>query len=150
MESPERTNTKLSWSELKSVVTDLRRQLSTLSTMVPTTISFRSLEDGRTRIYFLSTPQNAWETTLLYADVPNIDQPMSLRLQWQPVIESNFPSLSVGNKFSREEQLLWERKRLATWGINTYEMHNQSGKIIFPASSNLFQCVDNEYLVKSN
>jgi dipeptidyl-peptidase 9 len=141
----ERTGNKLSWSELKGVVSDLRRQLSSLSTMIPTAVSFRTLQDGRTRIYFLSTPQNGWETTLLFADVPNISQPTSLRLQWQCVIESNFPSLSSTNKFSREEQLLWERKRLATWGINTYEIHSESGKIIFPAFSSLFQCIDNGY-----
>lgn len=138
---------KLSWTELKGVVSDLRRQLSSLSIMVPTCISFRTLQDGRTRIYFLGTPQNGRETTLLYADVPNSSQPTSLRLQWQCVIESNFPSLLSTNKFSREEQLLWERKRLTTWGINTYEIHSESGKIVFPAASSLFQCIDSGYLV---
>lgn len=138
---------KLTWTELKAVVSDLRRQLSSLSTMVPSSISFRTLPDGRTRIYFLSTPQNGWEATLLYADVPNSSQPTSLRLQWQCVIEANFPSLSSTNKFSREEQLLWERKRLTTWGINTYEIHSDSGKIIFPAASSLFQCIDSGYSV---
>ncbi|KAJ8913762.1 hypothetical protein NQ315_002442 [Exocentrus adspersus] len=136
---------KLSWSELKSVVSDLRRQLSSLSTMVPSSITFRTLQDGRTRIYFLSTPQNGWETTLLFADVPNTTQPTSLRLQWQCVIESNFPSISSSNKYSREEQLLWERKRMTTWGINSYEIHSDSGKIVFPAASSLFQCIDSGY-----
>lgn len=139
------TNSRLSWSELKGVVNDLRRQLSSLSTMVPTSISFRTLQDGRTRIYFLSTPQNGWEMTLLYADVPNCNQATSLRLQWNCVIEANFPSLSSTNKFSREEQLLWERKRLATWGITSYELHSESGKIVFPAASSLFQCLDSGY-----
>ncbi|CAG9836464.1 unnamed protein product [Diabrotica balteata] len=139
----EKDDRKLSWSELKGVVSDLRRQLSSLSTMVPSSITFRTLQDGRSRIYFLSTPQNGWETTLLFADVPNTIQPTSLRLQWQCVIESNFPSISSTNKFSREEQLLWERKRMTTWGINSYEIHSESGKIVFPAASSLFQCVDN-------
>lgn len=58
------------WSELKTVVNDLRRQLSSLSTMIPMNINFRTLSDGRTRIYFLSTPPSGWETTLLYADIP--------------------------------------------------------------------------------
>lgn len=49
---------KLSWSELRALVSELRRQLSSLSTMVPTSFTFRTLQDGRTRIYFLSTPQN--------------------------------------------------------------------------------------------
>lgn len=138
---------KLSWSELKGVVSDLRRQLSSLSTMIPTSVSFRTLQDGRTRIYFLSTPQNGWETTLLYADVPNSDHASGLRLQWQSVIEANFPSLSTTNKFSREELLLWERKRLATWGITSYELHSDTGKLVFPAASSLFQCIDTGFSV---
>lgn len=142
-------NRKLTWSELKSVVNDLRRQLASLSTMVPSSITFRTLPDGRTRIYFLSTPQNGWEATLLYADVPNCSQPANMRLQWQCVIESNFPSLSSGTKYSKEEQLLWERKRLTTWGINSYEIHSGTGKIVFPAAGSLFQCVDNGYMVKT-
>lgn len=60
---------KKTWSELKSVVSDLRRSLSGLSSMVPMNVHFRTLSDGRTRIYFLSTPPNGWETTLLYADI---------------------------------------------------------------------------------
>ncbi|XP_065157715.1 dipeptidyl peptidase 9-like [Atheta coriaria] len=141
----ESADCKLSWSELKNVVTDLRRQLSSLSTMVPTNVSFRQLHDGRTRIYFLSTPQNGWESTLLFADVPNENPNASLTLQWHCVIESNFPTVSASIRYSREEQLLWERKRLATWGINWYEIHSASGKIVFPANSSLFQCIDNGY-----
>lgn len=136
---------KLTWPELRAVVSELRRQLSNLSTMIPTAFTFRTLQDGRTRIYFLSTPHNGWETTLLFADIPNSNQPISLRLQWQCVLESNFPCISSCNRSSLEEQLLWERKRLATWGINSYEIHEDSGKIVFPAASSLFQCVDNGF-----
>lgn len=62
---------KKSWSELKREVCELRRQLGRLSIPVPTSISFRTLEDGRTRIYFLSTPSNGWENTLFYVDIGN-------------------------------------------------------------------------------
>lgn len=169
VELAENEDKKLSWSELKEVVNSLRKQLSSLSTMVPTNVTFRTLPDaGVTRIYFLSAPQNGWETTLLFVDVPTATTtglpgtattcnspftcggsgltaaPPTIRLQWHCVIESNFPTIYT-NKFSREEQLLWERKRMANWGINTYEMHEASGKIIFPASSSLFQCVDSGY-----
>ncbi|XP_019758417.1 dipeptidyl peptidase 9 [Dendroctonus ponderosae] len=135
---------KLTWPELRAVVSELRRQLSSLSTMVPTDFTFRTLQDGRTRIYFLSSPHHGWETTLLFADILNTNQPAGLRLQWQYVLESNFPCISSG-KSSREEQLMWERKRLATWGINSYEIHEDSGKIVFPTASSLFQCVDSGY-----
>lgn len=141
------TESKLSWCELKGVVNDLRRQLSSLSTMIPTCVSFRALQDGRTRIYFLSTPHNGWETTLIYADVPNSDHSPGMKLQWHSGIEANFPSLSTSNKFSREELLLWERKRLATWGITSYELHSESGKLVFPAASSLFQCTDTGFSV---
>lgn len=61
---------KKSWSELKGEVCELRRQLACLSVPVPTSVSFRTLRsDGRTRIYFLSTPSNGWEMTLLYVDL---------------------------------------------------------------------------------
>lgn len=60
---------KKSWSEIKATVNDIRKQLSNLSSMVPTNIQFRTLSDGRVRCYFLSTPPNAWETTLLYIDI---------------------------------------------------------------------------------
>lgn len=61
---------KKTWSELKESVTDLRKQLSRLATMIPMNIEFRQLTDGRTRVYFLSMPPNGWETTLLCTDIP--------------------------------------------------------------------------------
>lgn len=63
------SNGKRTRAELKTVVTELRRQLGSLSNMIPLNINFRTLSDGRTRIYFLSIPRNGWETTLLYADI---------------------------------------------------------------------------------
>lgn len=60
---------KKTWLELKESVTELRKQLSRLSTMVPMNIQFRKLSDSRTRIYFLGTPPNGWETTLLCTDI---------------------------------------------------------------------------------
>lgn len=64
---------KKTWSELKESVSETRKQLSRLSTMVPTNIVFRQLSDGRTRIYFLGMPPNGWETTLLCTDItPNM------------------------------------------------------------------------------
>ncbi|XP_045465826.1 dipeptidyl peptidase 9 [Harmonia axyridis] len=146
MDSEPAGTSKLSWNELKGVVGDVRRQLSNLSSsLLPSSISFRTLKDGKTRIYFLSIPQNCWETTLMYTDVPNTSQPNSMKLPWQFVIESNFPNQGHIRKHSREEQLLCERKRMASWGINTYELHSESGKIIFPAHSSLYQCSDNGY-----
>lgn len=70
LHAPSIEHRKKSWSELKESVTDLRKQLSRLATMIPMNIEFRRLSDGRTRIYFLSTPPKGWETTLLCTDIP--------------------------------------------------------------------------------
>ena len=65
------------------------------------------------------------------------------RLKWHRIVDTNF-LLTAAGKFSREEQLQWERKRLATWGITSYELHPESGKLVFPAASSLFQCTDSD------
>ncbi|CAK1554434.1 unnamed protein product [Leptosia nina] len=129
---------KYSWAEVRQAVHDLRKELSSLSTMVPIAICFRRLANGKTRVYFLRTPQNGWEITLLYTDVLPTIQPSNARLDWKPLIESNLALDVSSGKWSREEQLLWERQRVAAWGIASYELHQQSGRVLFPCASSLF------------
>lgn len=135
---------KKTWSEIRQTVCDFRHRLSTVSVMSISHVSFRRLLNGKTRVYFLSAPVNEFET-LLYVDLPN--QSVAGQLPWQPLIESNFPSVIMSGRYSREEQLLSERKRLTTFGITSYEINSESGRIVFPAASTLFQCNDNEYSV---
>ncbi|XP_060809111.1 dipeptidyl peptidase 9 isoform X3 [Amyelois transitella] len=129
---------KYTWAEVRQAVHDLRKELSSLSTMVPMAISFRKLSNGKTRIYFLRTPQNGWEITLLYTDITPSAQPNSARLDWKPLIESNVALGVASGKWSREEQLLWERQRVAAWGIASYELHPKTGRVLFPCASSLF------------
>lgn len=129
---------KYSWAEVRQAVHDLRKELSSLSTMVPMAISFRKLSNGKMRIYFLRTPQNGWEITLLYTDVTPTQQPNNTRLDWKPLIESNVALGVTSGKWSREEQLLWERQRVAAWGIASYELHAKTGRVLFPCASSLF------------
>ncbi|XP_026743908.1 dipeptidyl peptidase 9 isoform X1 [Trichoplusia ni] len=129
---------RYSWAEVRQAVHDLRKELSCLSTMVPIAISFRKLGNGKTRIYFLRNPQNGWEITLLYTDVTPSQQTNNSRLDWKPLIESNVALGVTSGKWSREEQLLWERQRVAAWGIASYELHQSSGRIMFPCASSLF------------
>ncbi|XP_078040146.1 dipeptidyl peptidase 9 [Augochlora pura] len=141
------TVNRKTWSELRTIVSELRRRLSGVSAVsVPGCISFRSLPDGRTRIYFLSSLNNRWETTLLYVDIADFDLANGHLLHWQPVIEANFQTVSSTKILSREEQLLWERKRLVTCGITSYEIHPESGKLVFPAASSLYQCIDTGFM----
>lgn len=137
---------KKTWSELKTIVNEMRRQMSSLSSMFPMNVNFRTLSDGRTRVYFLSPPPaNGWDTVLFYADVPASDTENRTpnRLEWHPVLEPIVSPLSISN--SREVQLLLERKRLSIWGITSYELHKSSGKIVFPACNTLYQCLDTGY-----
>lgn len=71
---------KYSWAEVRQAVHDLRKELCSLSTMVPMAISFRKLSNGKMRIYFLRIPQHGWEVTLLYTDVTPSNQPSEARL----------------------------------------------------------------------
>lgn len=80
----------------------------------------------------------------------NVSFYLFYRLQWQLLLEPSIPNLASSNTYAREFQLLLERKRLSTWGITTYELHKKSGRIIFPASSLLFQCLDTGYNVSAN
>ncbi|XP_055541148.1 dipeptidyl peptidase 9 [Wyeomyia smithii] len=144
--APSGSGRKKSWSELKSIVNDTRRQMSSLASMFPMSVNFRTLSDGRTRVYFLSSPpSNGWDTVLFYTDVPasETDSCAPMRLEWHPVLEPIVSPLSTNN--SREVQLLLERKRLSIWGITSYELHKASGKIVFPACNTLYQCLDTGY-----
>ncbi|BFF88851.1 dipeptidyl peptidase 9 [Drosophila madeirensis] len=58
-----------SWAENKIIVQEMRKKLSPLSSMVPTNVQFRHLSDGRARCYFVGSPPQNWETTLLFADI---------------------------------------------------------------------------------
>lgn len=44
--------------------------------------------------------------------------------------------------YSREEELLRERKRLGVFGITSYDFHSESGLFLFQASNSLFHCRD--------
>lgn len=44
--------------------------------------------------------------------------------------------------YSREEELLRERKRLGAFGITSYDYHAQTGLFLFQASNSLFYCQD--------
>ncbi|KAL0853091.1 hypothetical protein ABMA27_012861, partial [Loxostege sticticalis] len=129
---------RYTWAEVRQAVHDLRKELSSLATMVPMAISFRKLGNGKTRIYFLRTPQNGWEITLLYTDITPSTQATNARLEWKPLIESNVALGVTSGKWSREEQLLLERQRVAAWGIASYELHPASGRVLFPCASSLF------------
>ncbi|KAL7017779.1 hypothetical protein ACKWTF_010525 [Chironomus riparius] len=132
---------KKSWDELKTVVNDIRKKFSSLSCAIPTNIQIRELADGRLRIYFLCA-QSKYDT-LLYVDINSTTSNSETQLlQWKPVLDGSIGTNLTSMKASRELQLLLERKRLPALGINSYEFHQKSGKIIFQACNSLYMCLD--------
>lgn len=62
---------KCSWTELKTIVSDLRREIATISSLQPMQISFRRMSNGRVRIYYLVNSPDCWGIPLLYVNVPS-------------------------------------------------------------------------------
>ncbi|KFM80749.1 Dipeptidyl peptidase 9, partial [Stegodyphus mimosarum] len=141
---------KKTWLELRQEVRNVRRQLSNISAKIPNCFEFKEMfsenESRFYRIYFLSTVSSGRETTLLYCDVP-VDCIKSKveTFQWQPLLESSFQTYHPQGRFSREEQLQWERKRLVMWGITSFDFQPSIGRFVFPACGAVFYC-DDDYL----
>ena len=137
------------WSDLKSRVRTIRRDLSSLAVRVPSSFTFRSLSpDGSvTRLYFLATTQMGRETTLLYVDIRDegaiANSVGEKHLMWNSLIEPSFQSMSASvGRVSKEEELQLERKRCVSWGITSYEIDCKTGSFIFPAAGTLFGATD--------
>jgi len=96
-----------SWAENKMVVQEMRKKMCNLSSMVPTNVQFRHLSDGRARCYFLGTPPQGWETTLLFADINLLQtEEQQLLVQRLEASESvaGSPTLSAGSPTSSSQQ----------------------------------------------
>jgi len=133
MSSPPRAP---SWAELRQTVRDVRSHFSTKGLRTPSGLNFRKINEN-TRLYFVSEPHFKRDTSLLYVDLPS-PHPAP---PWNPLLEAGFQSLP--SNVSKEEQLMWERKKVSTWGITSYDIHLSSGRVIFPAGGSLYYCVDN-------
>lgn len=131
-------NGQPSWSELRQTVRDVRSHFSSRGFRTPSCLTFRRSGD-HIRLYFLSEPASKRDTSLLYVDLPattgSVHSP-----SWCPLIESGFQV--IPGPVSKEEQLLWERKKCASWGITSYDLEPKSGRIVFPTGGSLYFCVD--------
>lgn len=124
-----------SWPELRQTVRDVRTHFSTRGLRTPSGITFRRVNET-TRLYFVSEPHFKRDTSLLCVDLPS-PHPAP---PWAPLLEAGFQSLP--NSVSKEELLMWERKKVSSWGITSYDIHLESGRILFPAGGSLYYCMD--------
>ncbi|XP_064470820.1 dipeptidyl peptidase 9-like [Ornithodoros turicata] len=138
------------WSEMRQMVRQVRCQLYSTASRVPSNVAFRSITDERglpaMRLYFLSSLASGREITLHYADVSEAhetseDGGAQRRVSsWKPLLESKFHAVHHFGRLSREEQLHWERKRLMMWGITSFD--HLDGMFVFPAGGSVFYCDD--------
>ena len=134
---------------MKSHVRTMRRDLSGLSARVPTYFSFRNIEHGQTRLYFVASTQVGHESSIFHVDIKNDDVSSTASnamgsvplLTWKQLIHSSF-QMGSSRVSSREEELQLERKRCASFGVSTYEIHYGTGSFVFPAAGSLYTFVD--------
>lgn len=134
---------KLSWDGLRQAIKKSHKSASYISQKSPHTFTFRNVQTAtgvQSRLYFLGVPAGTRENTLLYSDIPEQAEG-SRRLEWKPLLEGLHSSPTHG-QFSKEEQLLRERKRLRAFGITAYDYDGLTGSFAFPVSSSLFTAKD--------
>lgn len=133
---------KRSWRELHRAVKQTRALQQNFVNRIPHSFTF-----SKGKLYFLALPKGSRENTLHYIDLPEQRHNEANSLtdlitipNWNPVLDAF--KISPFSGFSREEQLLRERKRLGSFGITSYEFDQSSQKFLFPASNGLYTCSD--------
>ncbi|XP_069481214.1 dipeptidyl peptidase 8 [Ambystoma mexicanum] len=133
---------RYSWSQLRKLLADTRRYHSYMVSKAPHDFIFVQRKDSEgphsDRLYYLAMSGENRENTLLYSDIPkNIDWEAALMLAWKPLLDS-FPAMPDYRTYSREEELLRERKRIGTVGIAAFDYHRESGTFLFQAGSGIY------------
>lgn len=128
------SNRKHTWKDLQFAVRATRSVQQKLVNRIPNSFTF----SGH-RLYFLAAPSNSRENTIQYVDVPGGGCSTGECLEWTTLLHLETRRFSG---FSREEQLMRERKRLGSFGITSYDYHSDSGRFLFAASNKLHTCVD--------
>ncbi|KAH9514886.1 dipeptidylpeptidase [Bulinus truncatus] len=146
---------KKTWQELRNAARETRKMITRISPSPPSNFQFRNIsngiEDPFTRLYFLGVSEKGRDSTLLKVDIddslnpePGGEQGQSSTFWILPVFERQPATNAV--PMSREELLMRERKRLGSYGLTSYEFHNEDGLFIFPANNSLYVCSDNDML----
>uniref|UniRef100_A0A8C7PS14 dipeptidyl-peptidase IV n=1 Tax=Oncorhynchus mykiss TaxID=8022 RepID=A0A8C7PS14_ONCMY len=162
---------KHSWDGLRDIIHSSRKYSGMIANKAPHDFQFVQKNDESGphshRLYYLGMSYGSRENSLLYSEIPKkIRKEALLVLSWkqmldhfqtrnivgyihtQTLIQMTFPSFQHfqatphQGAYSREEELLRERKRLGAFGITSYDYHSQTGLFLFQASNSLFYCQD--------
>lgn len=132
---------KKSWKDLQIAVKQTKSVQHSLVNRVPHSFTF-----CENKLYFLAVPFGSRENTIHYVDLPSEQENKEEHnefspLPWKPLLDSFRISRSFSG-YSREEQLLRERKRLGAFGITAYDFDETCRRFMFSASSSLYTCTD--------
>uniref|UniRef100_A0A8B9G9Y2 dipeptidyl-peptidase IV n=1 Tax=Amazona collaria TaxID=241587 RepID=A0A8B9G9Y2_9PSIT len=135
-----------SWSQLRKLLTDTRKYHGYMMAKAPHDFTFVKKNDPEgphsDRIYYLAMSGENRENTLFYSEIPKtINKAAALLLSWKPLLDL-FPAILDYGMYSREEELLRERKRIGTIGIASYDYHRESGTFLFQAGSGIYHVKD--------
>ncbi|OXB70227.1 UNVERIFIED_CONTAM: hypothetical protein H355_004855, partial [Colinus virginianus] len=137
---------KHSWDGLRDIIHSSRKYSGMIVNKAPHDFQFvRKTEESSPhshRLYYLGMPYGSRENSLLYSEIPKkIRKEALLLLSWKQMLD-HFQATPHHGMYSREEELLRERKRLGVFGITSYDFHSESGLFLFQASNSLFHCRD--------
>ncbi|XP_005992020.1 dipeptidyl peptidase 9 [Latimeria chalumnae] len=137
---------KHSWDGLRDIIQNSRRFSGMVVNKAPHDFQFvlKNEESGphSHRLYYLGIPYGSRENSLLYSEIPKkVRKKAYLLLSWKQMLD-HFQATPHHGMYSREEELLRERKRLGVFGITSYDFHSESGLFLFQASNSLFFCRD--------
>ncbi|XP_045156026.1 dipeptidyl peptidase 9 isoform X3 [Echinops telfairi] len=137
---------KHSWEGLRSIVHGSRKYSGLLVNKAPHDFRFVQKTDEAGphshRLYYLGMPYGSRENSLLYSEIPRkVRKESLLLLSWKQMLD-HFQATPHHGVYSREEELLRERKRLGVFGITSYDFHSESGLFLFQACNSLFHCRD--------
>uniref|UniRef100_A0A6I8QND6 dipeptidyl-peptidase IV n=1 Tax=Xenopus tropicalis TaxID=8364 RepID=A0A6I8QND6_XENTR len=135
-----------SWEGLREIIHGSRKYSGIMVNKAPHDYHFQPRKDDSGthshRLYFLGMPYGTRENTLLYSEIPRqVRKETTLLLSWKQLLE-NFQATPHHGVYSREEELLRERKRLGGFGITSYDFHSETGLFLFPANNSLYYCRD--------
>uniref|UniRef100_A0A7M4ELS7 dipeptidyl-peptidase IV n=1 Tax=Crocodylus porosus TaxID=8502 RepID=A0A7M4ELS7_CROPO len=137
---------KHSWDGLRDIIHGSRKYSGMIVNKAPHDFQFvRKTEESSPhshRLYYLGMPYGSRENSLLYSEIPKkVRKEALLLLSWKQMLD-HFQATPHHGMYSREEELLRERKRLGVFGITSYDFHSESGLFLFQASNSLFHCRD--------
>ncbi|KAM4707534.1 dipeptidyl peptidase 9 isoform 2-T4 [Discoglossus pictus] len=135
-----------SWEGLRDIIHGSRKYSGIMVNKAPHDYHFQQRKDENIihshRLYYLGMPYGSRENSLLYSEIPRkVRRETTLLLSWKQLLE-HFQATPHHGVYSREEELLRERKRLGGFGITSYDFHSESGLFLFPASNSLYYCSD--------